>query len=169
MDFAPECGLLEVATSFVGDEPAAAIAWHRPEGDAVEFPRYVKERSRPDSAGRSAVGSPGPVEFRRVYREGRRFLGAMLVLYVRPTDGRRRVGITAGRRFGGAVARNRAKRRLREAFRRLEGRLRDRGDLVLVARPPVLTAPFGAIVSEMEALCATGQMFAEGSSHEAGG
>ena len=93
----------------------------------------------------------------------------MVVVYVRPTDGRRRVGITAGKRFGGAVARNRAKRRLREAFRRLEGRLRDRGDLVLVARPPVLTAPFESIVSEMETLCAAGRMLAEGSSHEASG
>ncbi len=93
----------------------------------------------------------------------------MLDLYVRPTEGRRRVGITAGRRFGGAVARNRAKRRLREALRRLERRLRDHGDLVLVARSPVLTAPFDAIISEMEALCAAAKMLAEGSSHEASG
>jgi ribonuclease P protein component len=88
------------------------------------------------------------------------------VVYIRATDGRRRVGITAGKRFGGAVARNRAKRRLREAFRRLESRLLDHGDLVLVARPPVLTAPFDAIVSEMEKLCAAGRMLAEGSPHE---
>jgi ribonuclease P protein component len=111
----------------------------------------------------SPSASSGPVEFRRVYREGRRFLGTMLVLYVRPTEGRRRVGITTGRRFGGAVVRNRAKRRLREAFRRLASRLHDHGDLVLVARSPVLTASFDAIVSEMEALCAAAQMLAEGS------
>jgi ribonuclease P protein component len=88
----------------------------------------------------------------------------MLVLYVRPTEGRRRVGITVGKRFGGAVVRNRAKRRLREAYRRLERRLRDHGDLVLVARSPVLTAPFDAIVSEMDALCAAAQLLAEGMS-----
>ncbi len=114
-------------------------------------------------------GSSGSVEFRRVYREGRRFFGTILVLYVRPTGERRRIGIAAGRQFGGAVLRNRAKRRLREAFRRLSGRVRDQGDLVLVARPPALTAPFGAIVSEMEALFAAGQMLAEGSSREARG
>ena len=90
------------------------------------------------------------------------------MVYIRPTDGRRMVGITAGKRFGGAVARNRAKRRLREAFRRLESRLLDHGDLVLVARPPVLTAPFDSIVSEMETLCAAGRMLAEGSPHESG-
>jgi len=92
-----------------------------------------------------------------------------VVLYVRHTEGRRKVGITAGKRFGAAVARNRAKRRLREAFRRLEGRLRDHGDLVLVARAPALTVPFEAIVSEMEELCAAGQMLVGGSPREEGG
>ena len=82
------------------------------------------------------------------------------MLYIRPSEGRRRVGITAGRRLGGAVVRNRAKRRLREAFRRLEGRLRDQGEIVLVARPQVLTARFDEIVAEIEALCAAGQILA---------
>ena len=101
-----------------------------------------------------------------MYREGRRFPGTAVVLYVRPTEERRRVGITAGKRFGAAVARNRAKRRLREAFRRLEGRLRDRGDLVLVARSAALTVPFDAIVSEVEDLCAAGQMLVGGAPRE---
>ena len=100
--------------------------------------------------------------FSRVYREGRRFPGTILVLYVRPTEELRRVGITVGRRFGSAVARNRAKRRLREALRRLESRLRDRGDIVLVARQQALTAPFVEIVSEIEALCDAGGVLAEG-------
>lgn len=91
------------------------------------------------------------------------------MLYIRPTEGPRRVGITAGRRFGGAVARNRAKRRLREALRRFAGRLRDRGDLVLVARPQALTAPFNVVVSEVEALLAAGHMLVEGPSRETGG
>jgi ribonuclease P protein component len=103
------------------------------------------------------------VEFSRVFREGRRFSGLRLVLYVRPAEGGRRVGITTGRRFGGAVARNRAKRRLREAFRRLEGRLCDQGEFVLVARPPVLTSTFSEIVGEIEALCAAGRVLARGS------
>ena len=104
-----------------------------------------------------------------MYREGRRFPGSILVLYVRPTEGPRKVGITAGRRFKGAVARNRAKRRLREAFRRIAGRLRDQGDLVLVARPQALTAPFDMLISEMETLLVAGHMLAEGASREVGG
>jgi ribonuclease P protein component len=71
---------------------------------------------------------------------------------------RRRVGVAAGRRVGGAVVRNRAKRRLREAFRRLEGRLCGQGDMILVARSPAGTVPFSTLVSEMEALCKAGNL-----------
>jgi ribonuclease P protein component len=78
------------------------------------------------------------------------------------------VGVTTGRRFGGAVLRNRAKRRLRAAVRRLGGRLQDRGEIVLVARPPVLTAPFDAVVSELAALLGAAGVLAERGSGEAG-
>lgn len=101
-------------------------------------------------------------EFSRVYREGRRYTGESLVLYFRPTGGPRRVGVTSGRRVGGAVRRNRAKRRLREALRRLEGRLCAPGDLVLVARPPAGTAPFAALVAETASLCAAGRLLRGG-------
>jgi ribonuclease P protein component len=154
MGFAPECALQGAETFCAGGALEAGNAW-----------LLRDEVTRRKSRG----GSSDSVEFRRVYREGRRYSGTAVVLYVRPTEGRRRVGITAGRRFGAAVARNRAKRRLREAFRRLEGRLRDHSDVVLVARAPALTAPFDAIVSEMEQLCAAGQMLLGGSPREAGG
>ncbi len=97
-----------------------------------------------------------------MYREGRRYTGEILVLYYRRTGGLLRVGVTAGRRIGGAVRRNRAKRRLREALRQLEGRLCAPGDLVLVARPPAGTAPFGALVAEMTSLCAAGRLLRGG-------
>lgn len=101
-------------------------------------------------------------EFSRVYREGRRYPGEALVLYFRPTEESRRVGVTAGRRLGGAVARNRAKRRLREAFRRLERRLCAHGEIVLVARSQAGTAPFARLLSEMEGLCAAGSVLGGG-------
>jgi ribonuclease P protein component len=97
-------------------------------------------------------------DFSRVYREGHRYPGQILVLYVRSTEGGRRVGVTAGRRLGGAVVRNRAKRRLREAFRRIEPRLRGHGDLVLVARTAAAAVRFEDIMQEMEALCAAGRL-----------
>lgn len=83
------------------------------------------------------------------------------MLYVRPTDTPGRVGITTARGLGTAVARNRAKRRLREAWRRLEGRLCAQGDVVVVARPQALAARFTEIVAEMEGLCAAGRLLRE--------
>ena len=85
-------------------------------------------------------------------------MGACVVLYVRTGDSPLRVGVTAGRKLGGAVERNRAKRRLREAFRLLRGRLSGQGDVVLAARPRILSAAFPEIVAEMEALCAVGRL-----------
>ncbi len=59
-------------------------------------------------------------------------------------EGPPRVGVVAGRRVGGAVARNRAKRRLREALARVE--LADGTAYVVVASPEVAEAAFGDIV-----------------------
>ena len=49
-----------------------------------------------------------------------------------------RIGLTATRKFGGAVLRNRAKRRLREVFRRLRHRLDPPYDLVINVHRPIM-------------------------------
>lgn len=58
-------------------------------------------------------------DFQRVYEGGRRHFSANLtVFYLRREPGQLpRVGFTVGRALGGAVERNRMKRRLREAVR----------------------------------------------------
>jgi ribonuclease P protein component len=72
-----------------------------------------------------------------------------LTLEVCPTpeiaarEGRFRVGFTASRKVGGAVARNRAKRRLRAAAQAiLPQAAQERTDYVLIARPITLERPF---------------------------
>jgi ribonuclease P protein component len=78
-------------------------------------------------------------EFERVYREGRSHASRHLVVYAFPRaegdDADPRLGVSVGRKLGGAVERNRMKRLLREAFWSNAESLRDRHDFVIVARP----------------------------------
>lgn len=75
--------------------------------------------------------------------------GRLLVVHGRrqsqPTAGR--VAIIAGRRVGGAVQRNRAKRRLRAAVRHVG--LPPGSDMVVTARAGVLAAPYDAILNDL--------------------
>jgi ribonuclease P protein component len=70
--------------------------------------------------------------------------------------GRTRVGVSASRQIRGAVDRNRARRRIREAarFHLLRDGSMDRAagitfDVVLIARPSALTAAFSQIETEV--------------------
>jgi ribonuclease P protein component len=87
-------------------------------------------------------------DIERVFREGRRFPSTTAVLHARLRADEERVAeglrlcVIAGRRFSTAVARNRARRLLRETARVLLASVRDRWDLLLVARPEVLTLPY---------------------------
>jgi len=62
------------------------------------------------------------------------------------------LGLTVTKKIGGAVVRNRARRRLREALRlMLPGPVRPGADYVVVARPPALSLPFARLQRELEA------------------
>ena len=80
-------------------------------------------------------------DFDRVYRDGRSRANRFFVLYAFPRVGGEsdadqiRLGISVGRKVGGAVERNAVKRALREAFWTLDERLAAEHDFVVVARP----------------------------------
>jgi ribonuclease P protein component len=82
-------------------------------------------------------------EFERVYRQGRSKGNRYLVLYAFPRADEEsqegpRLGLSVGRRVGGAVDRTRVKRVLREAFWEEAERLPAGSDYVVVARPESL-------------------------------
>jgi ribonuclease P protein component len=78
-------------------------------------------------------------DFDRVYREGRSHASRWLVLYSFPRAAGPgedpRLGVSVGRKVGGAVERNRVKRVLRDAFWAVAAELPEGHDFVLVARP----------------------------------
>ena len=74
-------------------------------------------------------------DFVALYKKGRYTASKYVVIYVRP-NGRpfSRLGITAGKKVGNAVCRNRAKRLIRLAYRQCEVDLPIGADIVIVAR-----------------------------------
>jgi ribonuclease P protein component len=89
-------------------------------------------------------------DFDRVYKQGQRqFSSHMTVLYLRQASGEARVGFTVGRVLGGAVDRNRIKRRLREAVRQHRSLLAIPVDVVINPKKSVLKMEFSELVEEM--------------------
>ena len=92
-------------------------------------------------------------DFGRVTREGRRVSGQWIGLFAAARPDRLvRAGFTAGRRVGGAVSRNRARRLMREAWRMIAGRVDDGFDLVFVARAGIERQKTADVASELESL-----------------
>ncbi len=85
--------------------------------------------------------------FRRLYSTNGQS-SPLLVLYARKNRlNENRVGITVSKKLGGAVVRNRVRRRLREVYRLNEDRFLPGYDIVVVARSRAVDASF-------ESLCA---------------
>jgi ribonuclease P protein component len=102
-------------------------------------------------------------DFERVYKQGRRHFAAhMTVFYLPRRDSESRVsesagrlsgegpriGFTVGKVLGGAVVRNRMKRRLREAVR-LHGLIAAAVDVVINPKKSLLATPFSDLRKEV--------------------
>lgn len=94
--------------------------------------------------------------FEEAYDQNRRWHGRHMVLFLRRgPDAARRLGVVASKKVGNAVERARAKRRLREAFRRNRARFAaGADDVVLVARRSLLAAPWSDVVADLLRLAA---------------
>jgi ribonuclease P protein component len=92
-------------------------------------------------------------DFERVYKQGRRHFAAhMTVFYLRRPDEElkgARVGFTVSKALGGAVQRNRIRRRLREAVRLSDFSAGTAVDVVINPKRSALTADFGDLQGEI--------------------
>lgn len=103
----------------------------------LSWPKAARLRKRPD--------------FLRVQAEGRRRSGrhvTAVVLASSVAEARARFGLVVTRKLGGAVVRNRIKRRLREVLRRVGMRLSG-SDVVLLARRSAADAPWDELVADV--------------------
>ena len=128
-------GLLANAT--LGTRPDFAM----PPKKAARFPRTARLLRHAD--------------FERVYKQGRRHFSASITVFYlprpepeAPTSGLR-IGFTVGRALGGAVQRNRIKRRLREAVRMTPPPAGVAADVVINPKKSLLTIDFAALRNEV--------------------
>jgi ribonuclease P protein component len=96
-------------------------------------------------------------DFQRVREANRSWANPLLILQMsqtQPAGGPTRIGITANKRVGGAVIRNRAKRRVREALRLRYHHLAPGWDLVFIVRPALVDAGVEALARAVDSLLA---------------
>ena len=89
-------------------------------------------------------------DFARVARIGRRRAAKYLTCVVADGRGRTQIGMTVSAKVGGAVVRNRIRRRLRAILDRYAFAERPTRDIVFIARPGAGDLSFAELVVEVE-------------------
>ncbi|GBC78634.1 Ribonuclease P protein component [bacterium HR08] len=88
-------------------------------------------------------------DFLKVYAEGARYSSRLFTIFARANDQPvSRLGITVSRKIGKAVRRNRAKRLIREVFRKNKARLPRPLDLVVNVKEAIREADYRTVEAE---------------------
>jgi ribonuclease P protein component len=123
----------------------------------------VAGKSLPDAAKRAASGSPSSdrgfpraarllrrADFDGVYQQGRRRTSRQFAVFYRANGlPLGRFGMSVKRALGGAVVRNRIRRRVREIIRLHREEIAPGWDIVIHPRSSVATAPFATLAAEL--------------------
>jgi ribonuclease P protein component len=110
-------------------------------------PCEARSASRPDERFRPEERIRRRVEYVAVYDRGRKVGGRLMTVFLLENGQERpRLGIAATRKYGSAVQRNRAKRLVREVFRRHKPALGL--DIVVVPRKEMLGAAFDRVEAD---------------------
>ncbi len=92
-------------------------------------------------------------EFRYTYARGRAQNSPLYTLvYAKSRNETVRIGFSVSKRVGNAVQRNRAKRRMRACITPMLPHLAGGNNVILIAKPDVITAPFSDLQTQMETL-----------------
>lgn len=93
------------------------------------------------------------VQFKRMYSKGRSAASPYIVLYAKKTKYKSAFGITASKKTGNAVSRNRAKRRIRALYRKFRCRIKDDFDIIAVARAKTSVCDYKKLEASFLKLC----------------
>lgn len=92
-------------------------------------------------------------DFKAIFQKGIRIRGSTLSIQVlRKNENERRVAFTTKKKIGTSVCRNRAKRLLREAYRRHSNCFPDNIDIVLIAEQAIIPSDLNTVESELSRL-----------------
>jgi ribonuclease P protein component len=161
-------GLPSAKESEDGQGKAYVPAEHAPPCEDARLPSADADPSRPVDPRSPPTQGPQPPQrlrltatvrtraIQRVFHDAEPVHGKRLVLFVAPGSGE--FALVAGKKIGGAVQRNRARRVLRAAIREVAPRGVEGHDVVLVAREAIRDARTQDLITEMNELLQRGGM-----------
>jgi ribonuclease P protein component len=98
-----------------------------------------------------------PEDFAALQGDGTVRSHSLLVVRIRRTGlEETRFGLSTGRKLGGAVVRNKVRRRFREALRVMAPSFQPGWDVLIIARPPVIAADYRTVAGTLENLLRRG-------------
>ncbi|UHA75367.1 ribonuclease P protein component [Paenibacillus sp. 481] len=100
-------------------------------------------------------------DFSRVYRHGRSFANHQLVVYVfhRPQVERFRVGVSASKKIGNAVVRNRVRRLIKEIVRHQGEKVVDHVDIIFIVRKGAVGLSYDQLAKSVHHVMRKGSLF----------